>query len=38
MDEKLVNLVLEWKQTKSIATASDICKRLVEIVDEVANI
>lgn len=37
MDEKLVNMILEWKQTKSIALASDICEYLEGVLDEISN-
>lgn len=37
MDEKLVNMVLEWKQTKSMSLATDICNYLVEVLDEIAT-
>lgn len=37
MDEKLVDMVLEWKQTKSVTLATDICNYLAELIDEIAN-
>ncbi len=37
MSEELVDMVLEWKQTKSVALATDICNYLAEVLDEIAN-
>lgn len=37
MPDKLVDMVLEWKATKSISTATEICNYLVELVDEISN-
>lgn len=37
MSEELVNMVLEWKQTKSVTLATDICNYLVELIDEIAD-
>lgn len=37
MNEELVNKVLEWKQTKSLSLAAEICEDLVELINEIAN-
>lgn len=37
MDEKLTDMILEWKRTKSVTLATDICNYLAELLDEIAN-